>query len=335
MRVAIIASLAFATVAGTAPATFACSLDGGTITGTITSVVSSVGSVLGIGGTTTTPSDSTTVASLPSDSTTNNTTTNNTTTNNFLTNIYNYFLSLTPDQFQAFLTALGLPVPGTTAPVATAQGTTAPVTTAAAPGAATGTSAPAGTSTTPTSTPVAFAPSSGGSGAGGGGAGGGGIGGGGFSGSSSGGGGMPINPSSSFVSQSFTGGSSGGSSTGGVFTGSGPITIASLGADGPSGEGGVAMASPDTMPAGPLTTGVTVASLPTNAGGNDNAVTVAMVSPKPEPSASPAGGSEFGLEGPAADGGPIAAGFGGTTMLAALIGVGVLGAGWAWRSLFV
>jgi hypothetical protein len=79
---------------------------------------------------------------------------------------------------------------------------------------------------------------------------------------------------------------------------------------------------------------VKLASLP-EPKSEDNSFTVAMASPATAPSASPGDSSAFGLEEPMHAGGPIASGFGGTTFLAALIGVGVLGAGWAWRSLVV
>jgi hypothetical protein len=226
----------------------------------------------------------------------NSTTTNNTTTNNTTNNfITNNFITQAQED---------------------PQGTT--------------TTAAAGGATTPTATPTAFAfPPS----AGGGGAGGGGIGGGGGFGGSSSVGGMPINPSSDYVYTPYASGSGGSSGGGGGVSGGDPIALASLGGA-PMGGGTFAMASSDTEP-GPLTAGVTMASLPAAGGGSDDTMTVAMASPRTTGSASPDGSAGFGLEGPASAAGPIASGFGGTTMLAALIGVGVLGAGWAWRSLVV
>jgi hypothetical protein len=96
-----------------------------------------------------------------------------------------------------------------------------------------------------------------------------------------------------------------------------------------------AMAMADAPAGGPVTQGVSLAALPTPKDA-DEAYTVAMASPAGSPSASlTTADSGFGLEGPAATGGMVPKGFSGTTMLAGLIGVGVLGAGWAWRALVV
>jgi hypothetical protein len=92
------------------------------------------------------------------------------------------------------------------------------------------------------------------------------------------------------------------------------------------------MASPDPSNAQPLTPGIALAALPAPTGGDDNVMTVAMVSPAAQPAASPDG---FGFEDPASTPRSSAPASGSTTMLAALIGVGMLGAGWAWRALVI
>jgi hypothetical protein len=55
-----------------------------------------------------------------------------------------------------------------------------------------------------------------------------------------------------------------------------------------------------------------------------------MTSPTTAP---PASGDGFAFESHPSASGARASGYAGTTMLAALMGVGMLGAGWAWRSL--
>jgi hypothetical protein len=165
--------------------------------------------------------------------------------------------------------------------------------------------------------------------AGGGGGGGGGFGGlgGGFSGSSSAGG-SPINPSSESSVQMFAGGGS-SSGGGGTVNVADPITLASLSPTPNENAGSIVMASAD--PSGqPGMPSIALATLPAPTGGTDDLMAVAMASPK---TAQPASGEGFGFEGPASGSTAPTSGYAGTTMLAALIGVGMLGAGWAWRSL--
>jgi hypothetical protein len=293
MRVAIIALLAVAAVAGRAPSVSACPFSNAGSNGSTSTIpipvlgpalepiAGPLASALGFGPTSTT-----------STTTTNNPTIDNI-TNNFITNN-----------------------------AAAQQGTADQGTTAQ--GAA---SAAAGGATAAPSSP-AFAPSAGGGGIGGGG---GGLGGGGFSGGSSISG-TPVNPSSDLGIvgvQGFGGGSS--PTGGGGLTDS--FALASL-AGGATEGVGFGMGSPETS-AGALTAGVTFGSLPATTGATDDAMTVAMVATKGDDSASADDASAFGLDEPAPAGAPLASPFGGTTMLATLVGVGILGAGWAWRSLSV
>ena len=144
---------------------------------------------------------------------------------------------------------------------------------------------------------------------------------------------MPINPSDSFSSvYSFAGfGSSGGTTAGAA--GSGAVTVASL-TDTPIGG---AFAGTSESAEGPLTPSVKIASVAAMPASTEAPVTVAMASPKTEgsASASPDTSSGFGLDGPGFAGGPVPKGMNGTVLLAGLVGVGVLGAGWAWKSLVV
>jgi hypothetical protein len=133
---------------------------------------------------------------------------------------------------------------------------------------------------------------------------------------------MPINPSDGFAAQSYG--------------------FANAGAGGVSAGGGVEISSLDTPigsalaggSEGALTPGVKFASTPA-AAPSDEPMTVAMASPKTGGAASPDTSSGFGLDGPPLAGGSLPSGMSGTMMLAGLIGVGVLGAGWAWKSLVV
>jgi hypothetical protein len=180
-----------------------------------------------------------------------------------------------------------------------------------------------------TGQPAAALGAGGGAGAGGGG-GFGGMGGG-FSGASSAGG-TPINPSDTPSVQMVANGSS-SSGGGGSPTFSDPITMASLSSMTPDGQGNVVMmAGADQSSDQPLTPGVALAGAPAPVSGNDDAMTVAMASPKTE---QPATSEGFAFEGQAASSSSRPPGTANTTMLAALIGVGMLGAGWAWRSLGV
>jgi hypothetical protein len=178
----------------------------------------------------------------------------------------------------------------------------------------------------PTQAALALGPG-GGSGAGGGG-GFGGMGGG-FSGNS-GSGGTPINPSDTPSTQMAGSGSSSNGGGGGGATFSSPITMASLGSTTTDGPGNVVMmATADQSSDQPLTPGVSLATGPAPVSGADDAMTVAMASPKTE---RPATSDGFTFEGQATPASSRAPGTVSTTMLAALIGVGMLGAGWAWRS---
>jgi hypothetical protein len=188
------------------------------------------------------------------------------------------------------------------------------------------------TAAEPTGQPqtLALGPGTGGAGAGGGG-GFGGMGGG-FSGSSSAGG-TPINPSDTPSVQMVASGSSSGSGGGGSPTFSDPITMASLSSTTTGGQGSLMMmAATDQSSDQPLTPGVALSAGPAPVSGNDDAMTVAMASPKTE---RPATSDGFAFEGQASPSSSHARGTASTTMLAALIGVGMLGAGWAWRSLGV
>jgi len=176
-------------------------------------------------------------------------------------------------------------------------------------------------------TPFTFGGGGGGIGGGGGGMGGG------FGGGFGGGttvGGMPYNPSNDYVYQPYAGGGTNGGG-GGVFFAD-PSAVAAT-AGGQTGNASFAMASAPDSTDGPLTAGVTMAALPTPASGDDS-FPAALASPRTDGAASP-GSSGFGFEGPAQPAAPIASAFGGTTFLAALIGIGVLGAGWAWRAFVV
>jgi hypothetical protein len=132
---------------------------------------------------------------------------------------------------------------------------------------------------------------------------------------------MPINPSDGFTSTAspLFGGASG---TGGT-------TTTASADDTPIGG---MLASMPSGSEGP-TPGVKITSAPPAS--SDEPGTVAMASPKTEGAASGDTSSGFGLDGPAFAGGPLPSGMSGTMMLAGLIGVGVLGAGWAWKSLVV
>jgi hypothetical protein len=90
----------------------------------------------------------------------------------------------------------------------------------------------------------------------------------------------------------------------------------------------MALTDPSTEPA--VAPGIALATLPAPTDDGDDLMTVAMASPT---SARPASADGFGLEGRPSGPRSHASGYAGTTMLAALIGVGMLGAGWAWRSL--
>ena len=181
----------------------------------------------------------------------------------------------------------------------------------------------------PTQTALALGPGTGGAGAGGGG-GFGGMGGG-FSGSSSGGG-TPVNPSDTPSVQMMASGSSSSGSGGSGATFSNPTTMASLSSTTTDGPANVMMMAAADQSSEPLTPGVALASGPAPVSGADDAMTVAMASPKTE---RPATSDGFVFEGQAAPSTSHAPGTANTTMLAALIGVGMLGAGWAWRSLGV
>jgi hypothetical protein len=179
-----------------------------------------------------------------------------------------------------------------------------------------------GAATAQTTTP---APSAGGGG------GGGGIGGlgGGFSGGSSAGG-SPINPSSESSVQMFAAGG-GTSGTGSGPSNDDPIVLASMSTTTPGESVGtlpMALFDPSTEPA--VAPGIALATAPEPLGGSDDSMTVAMASPT---TAAPASGDGFGFESRPSGSRSHASGYAGTTMLAALIGVGMLGAGWAWRSL--
>jgi hypothetical protein len=168
----------------------------------------------------------------------------------------------------------------------------------------------------------------GGASAGGGGGAGGGFGGmgGGFSGSSTVSG-TPINPSADLTAQAYTG--NGTSSGGGSGSVNEPFTMVALGATQVESVGSIAPESADAT-AGPLTAGVTLGSSPAPASTHDDLMTVAMASPR---IGAPASTEGFAFDEAATATGRAAAPFGGTAMLTALIGVGVLSAGWAWRSL--
>jgi hypothetical protein len=242
-----------------------------------------------------------------------------TTVTNSTTNITNNFFTATAQNGQA-PTAQNQAAQGTPTNQAM-QGTTTAAATTPTDQATQGTTTAA--ATTPT---VALGPS-GGFGGGGGGVGG--LGGG-FSGGSSVGG-SPINPSSELGGvQMFA---SGGTSSGGGSTSPGdPIALTSLATMAADGEtGNFVMAASDRPGVQPLTPSLSMASLPSPiGGGSDDLMTVAMVSARTAPST---GSDGFGFDGPASTSGSHHAGYASTTMLAALIGVGMLGAGWAWKSL--
>ncbi|MBM4441825.1 MAG: hypothetical protein FJ027_15535, partial [Candidatus Rokubacteria bacterium] len=141
----------------------------------------------------------------------------------------------------------------------------------------------------------------------------------------------PMNPSDGFPPITYA-------AIGGGGTGAGPGGGAAAGDGGPTlAAGGF---TPDVAVAGgapagdaPLTSGVTVASL--QAGGSDDDGFVGMASPKTGGASSLNASPGFGFDGPpSADAPPAGSNYGGM-MLAGLVGVGVLGAGWAWKSLVV
>ena len=90
------------------------------------------------------------------------------------------------------------------------------------------------------------------------------------------------------------------------------------------------MPSADPSSGQPFTPDIALATSRTPTGGTDDLMTLAMASPR---TARPASGDGFGFESQPSGSGPHAPGYAGSTMLAALIGVGMLGAGWAWRAL--
>jgi hypothetical protein len=185
---------------------------------------------------------------------------------------------------------------------------------------------PATTPTAATTQTAAFAP---GGGFGGGGGGGGmGAMGGGFSGSSSAGG-QPINPSDTSSGQVLASAGTFGGGGGGTTTFSDPITMASLGGAGGT-TGNLVMMAAEPSNDQPLTPGIPLmaASAPVN--GPDDSMTVALASPRTD---RPALLDGVKFEGEASASTAHVPGTANTTMLAALIGVGMLGAGWAWRSL--
>jgi hypothetical protein len=307
MRVAMIALLALPVVAGIASPAFACPL--GSSTGPVSQLPCTVLKLACGGSTTTPPGGTTPVGTTPgpvtttpgtepgTDPTSGNTTINNT-TNNITNNITNnFFNGLTPEEIEAAKN--GKPTTTTTA------------------------------STTP-----AFAFPASGAGGGVGAGGGGGLGGGSFSGGSSVGG-MPINPSADLAFSPVSGVTSSSGSSGGGFFSTTTTTLPSSGSGGgTTTTSGFVLAAGEAASFGPITPGVSLAALPAPKGGDDS-YTIAMASPATAAAVSPSvPSSGFGLEGPAADA-PMKAGVGGTPMLAGLLGLGVLGAGWAWRALVV
>lgn len=303
MRVATIALLALPVIAGIASPAFACPL--GSSTGPVSQLPCTV-LKLACGGSTTTPPGGTTtgpVTTAPgtepgTDPTSGNPTINNT-TNNITNNITNnFFNGLTPEEIEAAKN--GKP-----------------------------------TTTTASTTPGFAFPASG-AGGGVGGASGGGIGGGSFGGGSTVGG-MPINPSSDLAftpASGFTSSSSGGG-IGFFSTTSSTLPSSGSGGGTTTTSGSFVIGAADAPAASPITPGVSLAALPAPKGGDDS-YTIAMASPATAAAVSPAVmSSGFGLEGPASADAPMKAGVGGTPLLAGLLGLGVLGAGWAWRALVV
>lgn len=322
MRLAIIAPLALAAVVGLSTAAAACPVDN--VTGPITDILNTVTNVLGLTSPTT-PTTTDVVSTVDTTCTACSACGSTPTGSSGPTG---------PTTSGACSKAKGL-LTNTASALTSPDGsitnnfitnnfiTNDTTTTTAADGAT-----PAATGTTTAATgPFALTAGTGGGGGGVGG-GGGGLGGGGFGGSNTGISGMPINPSSdlaAFVVPMSAGGGMGGTTFNELAAGGG-------GDGGQTSDVNFAMASPGTD--GPLTAGVTLASLPASQGGDEPFV--GMASPKAGPGSAVAATSPFGFDGPAsaADGPPPGADYG-ALMLAGLVGVGVLGAGWAWKSLVV
>jgi hypothetical protein len=298
MRLASIAALAAAAVVALAAPATACSLDGAT--GPISSVISSVGSALGLKSPT--PAATTTTATCTTCSA----------------------CAGGSSAASGGATSTGScskGAVGSTAPAGGGSVTNNFVTNnfitnnaAGAEGAAGG----AGGSS-PQAVPFTFASGAKGGG-GGGGAGGGGLGG--FSGGSNAISGTPINPSSDLGPiMAGAGQSSGGAGE--------PIMLASVGdGDGSSYPGfGTVVSKPD---AGDFTTpGISVAAVSADEPDGKNQPFIGMASPATNDTIT--AGAGFELDGtPASTGGsPTSRG---TFVLAGLIGVAVVGAGWAWKS---
>ena len=292
MRLAFIAPLAVAAAVGVAAPAAACSLDGAT--GPIGGVITSIGGALGL---TSRPAAPTTTASTCGGGSTPGA---GSTSSGCANGTAGAGLAGAGSVTNNFITNNFITNNNTTGDGT--QGTT-------------------GTTPTGQTLPLTFP--AGASAGGGGGAGGGGFGG--FSGGGNAISGTPINPSSDLGPILAGGQANGGGGGAGE-----PIMLASVG----GGETGgaspfAAVASmPDEGPA--MTPGVTVASLPAVDQGSGNSESfIGMALPKTGETQI-ASASEFGLDGPPAVSGTPPSN--GTFMLAGLIGVAVMGAGWAWKS---